>query len=70
MFTYQSFQSLAAREWTKEMKNHSHRIAVNDYCTNPGMSEFKNQRVKLVWVISDSEGKHVTTNSVTPELCR
>ena len=70
LFTYRSVQTVPALEWTSEMKNHSKRIAVNDYCTNPDLSEFKKQRVTVSWVTSDLEGIHVTTNTVFPALCR
>lgn len=70
LFTYSSVQTISAREWTSEMKNHSKQIAVNDYCTSPNLSEFKKQRVTVSWMMSDLEGQHVLTNTVSPALCR
>jgi hypothetical protein len=70
LFTYRSVQTTRSTEWTASMKQHSKQIAINDYCTNPQLSEFKAQRVTVSWVISDTEGRHVTTNTVSPSMCR
>lgn len=69
LFTYRSVQTTPSTEWTSVMKQHSKRIAVNDYCTNPQLSEFKSQRVTVSWIISDTDGRHVTTNTVSPSMC-
>lgn len=70
MFTYRSVQTVPAYEWTASMKQHSRRIAINDYCTNPGLSEFKAQQVTVSWIVSDIDGRHVTTNTISASMCR
>jgi len=69
-FTYRSAQAISASEWTAAMKAHSLRIARNDYCTNPGMQAFRHYGVTVTWQISDLEGRHVTSNVVSPPDCR
>ena len=69
-FTYRSVQAVPAREWTPEMRAHSLRIAVNDYCTNPVFQPLRDNGVVVSWQSSDREGVHVTTNSVAPGDCK
>jgi hypothetical protein len=68
--TYSSVQSVPASEWTDSMKSHSLRIAINDYCTNPGMTFFRKNNVTVTWTLSDTEGRHVTSNTVSSANCR
>jgi len=70
MFTYRSVQTTQSYEWTTSMKQHSRRIAINDYCTNPELSWFKEQQVTVSWIISDIDGRHVTTNAISNTMCR
>ena len=69
-FTYVSVQSVPAREWTASMKEHSSRIARNDYCTNPSLKAFRHYSVTVTWQISDLEGRHIASNVVSPTDCR
>lgn len=68
--SYVSISALPAREWTAAMKAHSRRIAINDYCTNPSMTDFRIYRVVASWQHSDREGRHIVTNTVSPTDCR
>jgi len=69
-FTYLYVSGVPAREWTTEMKVHSKRIALNDYCTNPNMVVFRDYQVTVSWQHSDREGRHIMTNTATPGDCR
>ena len=69
-FRYFSVQSIPARQWSAEMRSHSRRIAVNDYCTNPEMKPFRANTVTVSWQISDMDGVYVLTNTVSPSECR
>ena len=69
-FTWSSVQSVPASQWTNEMKSHSKRIAINDYCTNPDFEYFRVNNVTAIWTFKDTEGRHITTNSVNKSMCR
>lgn len=69
-FTWSSVQSVPAFQWTSEMKAHSKRIAINDFCTNPDFEYFRVNNVTAIWTYKDTEGRHVTTNSVNRSMCR
>lgn len=69
-FTYRTISGKPANVWSSEMKAHSRRIAVNDYCTNPSMEAFKDFDVTVTWQLSDKEGRHISTNIVSPKDCR
>jgi hypothetical protein len=69
-FKYHSLVSIPASQWTAEMKAHSKRIAVNDYCTNPVISAFREMGVTVIWSFSDTEGRYVTANTVSPSACQ
>lgn len=68
-FTYLSVQAIPAADWSQSMRAHSRRIAINDYCSNPGMQWFRLNRVVVSWQASDQEGVHVYTNTVSPSNC-
>lgn len=68
--TYSNISSIPAREWSSEMKANSRRIAVNNYCSDPGMAAFREFGVTGVWTHSDKDGRHITTNTVAPSACK
>lgn len=69
-FTYRTISGTSARQWSSEMRAHSRRIAVNDYCTNPSLDAYKELGVIVSWQLSDQDGNHITTNTVSPKDCR
>lgn len=69
-FTYRTISGTPVRQWSSEMRAHSRRIAVNDYCTNPTLDAYKEFGVIVSWQLSDREGNHILTNVVSPKECR
>ena len=69
-FTYFSVSSTASGKWTPAMKAHSRRIAINSYCTDPGMEAFKSFGVTVSFNAVDQEGVHINTNNISPKDCR
>lgn len=67
---YSSASDLPVSEWTSDMKAHSRRIAINDYCTNPSMEAYRAFGVTASWQLSDLQGRHIVTNTVSPRDCR
>ena len=69
-FAYKTVVGTPARQWSTEMRAQSRRIAVNEYCTTPNMAAFKDFGVTVSWHLSDRDGNHVTTNTVSSKECR
>ena len=69
-FTYRTISGTSAQQWSSEMRAHSRWIAVNDYCTNPSLDAYKELGVIVSWQLSDRDGNHITTNTVSPKECR
>lgn len=69
-FAYKTLVGTPARQWSTEMRAHSLRIAVNNYCSSPQMAAFKEFGVTVSWDLADREGNHITTNTVSPKQCR
>ena len=69
-FTYFSVSGVPSSEWTSAMRAHSYQIAVNSYCTDPGMLPFRDYGVTVAWSSSDKMGRHIYTNAVSPRDCQ
>ena len=69
-FTYFGVSSTPAELWNVSLRSESFAIAVDTYCTIPGMAAFRDHGVTVAWNVSDKTGRHVYTNTVSPKECR
>jgi hypothetical protein len=68
--TYINVWDGAPLQWTIEMKANGKRAAISQYCIGPTMSGFREYLVTVSTQHRDRNGKHIMTNTVTPEDCR
>jgi len=69
-FTYFGVSSTPTELWNASMRSESFAVAVNTYCTVPGMAAFRDYGVSVAWNVSDKSGRHLYTNTVSRRTAR
>lgn len=67
---YSAVSAIPAAQWTPELKAGSRRVVVNDYCSEPAMTAFRQEQVVVAWQYTDRDGRYIMTDMVGPTDCQ